>query len=135
MIASLQMRCFIVAPLTVLAGALFGQTRTGEPLKTSLCELVREPERFNGKIVEIRAEFVARFQWAGFVDENCSAKIQVGAYHVLDDLKPQQGEYAFTTVHDVYNLSRMWLRIALCNLVSVGEVTCSQMTAFQTSPG
>jgi len=94
------MRCFIVVLLTVLSGALFGLTRAGEPLKTSLCELVREPERFNGKIVEIRAEFVSGFQWAGFVDGNCSAKVQVGAYHVLDDLKSQQGEYAFTTVHD-----------------------------------
>jgi hypothetical protein len=34
------------------------------------------------------------------VDEGCSAKIQVGAFHVLDDLKPEQGEYAFTAVKD-----------------------------------
>ena len=99
-IASLQMRSFVLAVLTLQWCAVFGQTRTGEPIKTSLCELVSDAQRFNGKLVEIRGEFVSRFQWAGFVDENCSAKIPVGAYHVLDDLKPQQGEYAFTTVDD-----------------------------------
>ena len=94
-VASLQMRCSIIALLTV--SALFGQTRAGEPIKTTLCELVKDPERFNNKLVEIRSEFVSRFQWQGFVDETCSAKVQVGALHVLDG---QQGQYAFFSLAD-----------------------------------
>jgi hypothetical protein len=86
------MRCAIIALLTVLSSALFGQTRAGEPIRTSLCELVRDPERFNNKLVEIRSEFVSRFQWEGFVDETCSAKIKVSAYGIFDDVRAQDGQ-------------------------------------------
>lgn len=78
----------------------FGQSAPTEPLKVNICELVREPARFAGNLVKFRSEFISRFQWEGMVDESCSAKIQVGVSHVLDDLKPSQGEYAFTKVGD-----------------------------------
>jgi len=80
--------------------AVPGQSTPNEPVKTALCELAQEPERFNGKMVEVRAGFVSRFQWEGFVDESCSAKLQIGVEYPLDDLKPEQGQYAFTTVAD-----------------------------------
>jgi hypothetical protein len=80
--------------------ATFGQSTPIDPLKVKICELVREPARFAGGFVQFRSEFVSRFQWEGVVDESCSAKIQVGVFHVLDDLKPEQGEYAFTTLSD-----------------------------------
>jgi len=102
-IASLQMRS-IIALLAVLSSALFGQTRAGEPIKTSLCELARDPERFNNKLVEIRGEFVSRFEWEGFVDETCSARIQVGANHVLDG---QVGQYAFASLDDLTHPERL----------------------------
>jgi hypothetical protein len=86
------MRCSIIALLTVSSSALFGQARAGEPIKTSLCEIAREPKRFNDKLVEIRSEFVSRFEWEGFVDETCSAKVQVSAYGVFDDLSAQDGQ-------------------------------------------
>jgi|SRR5579862_424179 len=71
-----------------------------EPIRTTVCQLMKMPVQFNGKIVQIRAEYVSTFQWAGFVDESCSAKLQVGVFHVLDNLKPEQGEYAFTRADD-----------------------------------
>jgi hypothetical protein len=86
------MRRSVVALLTVLSSTLVGQPKTSEPIKTSLCELAREPQRFNGKLVEIRSGFVSRFQWEGFVDETCSAKIQWNAYGVFDDLRAQDGQ-------------------------------------------
>ena len=70
------------------------------PIKTMLCELAKRPQNFNGKIVQFRAEYISKFQWAGFIDDACSVKIPVGVFHVLDDLKPEQGEYAFTTTAD-----------------------------------
>jgi hypothetical protein len=79
---------------------IFGQSTPIEPLNVNICELVKEPARFAGKLVQVRSEFVSRFQWEGFVDESCSAKIQVGVFQVLDDLRPEQGEYAFTTASD-----------------------------------
>ena len=86
------MRRSVVALLTILSSTLVGQPKTSEPIKTSLCELIRDPQRFNGKLVEIRSGFVSRFQWEGFVDETCSAKVQVSAYGVFDDLRAQDGQ-------------------------------------------
>ncbi len=90
--------CFTAA--IMLPGVLFGQIAASEPINTTICELAKAPERFNGDMVEFRAEFVSRSQWNGFVDESCSGKVPVGVYHVLDELKPQQGQYAFTTTGD-----------------------------------
>ena len=84
----------------LLPSVAFGQPTPNQPIKATLCDLIKEPEGFNGKLVEVRAEFVSRFQWEGFVDESCSARLQIGVKHLLDDLKPEQGEYAFTTVGD-----------------------------------
>jgi hypothetical protein len=91
-VASLQIRRSVVVAFTVLASTLIGQPKANEPIKTSLCELNREPQRFNGKFVEIRNEFVSRFQWEGFIDETCSAKVQVSAYGVFDDIRAQDGQ-------------------------------------------
>ncbi|HLJ46714.1 MAG TPA: hypothetical protein VKU01_11935 [Bryobacteraceae bacterium] len=38
-----------------LDGVLFGQSDAINPIKTSVCDLVREPARFSGKIVQVRA--------------------------------------------------------------------------------
>src|ERR1035437_5314538 len=78
----------------------FGQSTPSEPLKVNACELVKGPSRFAGSFVKFRSEFVSRFEWEGVVDETCSAKIQIGGFHVYDDLKPEQGEYAFTKMND-----------------------------------
>jgi hypothetical protein len=91
------MRRSVVALLSVLSSTLVGQPKTGDPIKTSLCEMVRDPERFNNKLVEIRSELLSRYQWEGFVDQTCSAKVQVGAHYFLGDLIAHGGQYAFTT--------------------------------------
>ena len=90
----------VVAVLCLASGVLFGQGIPTEPIKTTLCGLVKTPDQFNGKMVQFRAEFVSKFQWERFVDDSCSAKLQVGGSHPLDDLKPDQGQYAFTTPAD-----------------------------------
>jgi len=69
-------------------------------MKVQICDLFKDPARFDGKLVQFRSEFVSRFQWEGIVDESCSAKIQVGGFHAFDELKPEQGEYAFTLLTD-----------------------------------
>ena len=85
---------FVTLTAAVVQGVVYGQTTQPEPIRATLRELVREPEHFKRKLVEIRAECVSRFQWTGFVAESCSARVQIGAYHVFDDLKPEQGQYA-----------------------------------------
>jgi len=48
---------------------------SNEPVKTTLCELKKEPERFNGKIVEFRATVRNAFEVSQLVDEACAARI------------------------------------------------------------
>lgn len=97
-LAPIRIGSIVTSVLALAPVVIFGQTTSTGPMKTTLCELVKTPDQFNGKMVEFRAEFVSKFQWEGFVDESCSAKLQIGVYHPLDDLKPEQGQYAFTTV-------------------------------------
>jgi hypothetical protein len=86
------MQCSVVALLALSCGALVAQTRAAESIMTSLCELIRDPQRFNGKIVKIRSGFVSRFQWEGLVDETCSGEVRVSAYGVFDDLRALDGQ-------------------------------------------
>ena len=98
----MNMRRWALAALcaAILPGDGCAKVKADKPIKTTLCELMKRPEQFNGKLVQFRSDFVSKFQWAGFVDEGCSAKLQTGVKHPIDDLKPEQGEYAFTTVGD-----------------------------------
>jgi hypothetical protein len=99
--AGSAIRLFLAAILFSRAHAFnFGQSMPIEPLKVKICELAMEPASFAGKLVQFRSEFISRFWWEGVADESCSAKIQLGVVHVFDDLKPEQGEYAFTTLSD-----------------------------------
>lgn len=71
---------------------LFAQPQRAQPIKTSLCELARNPQTFNHKLLEFRSEFVSRFEWEGFVDQTCSAAIELDAYGVYDDVRAQDGQ-------------------------------------------
>ena len=53
----LSIRAVVSITLAVLPGVGFAQVKADEPIKTTLCELVSEPERFNGKMVQVRAFF------------------------------------------------------------------------------
>ncbi|HWC95589.1 MAG TPA: hypothetical protein VG456_02535 [Candidatus Sulfopaludibacter sp.] len=70
--ASTSAVAIIVASVcaTVLPGALLAQTAS-TPIKTSLCEMVKEPARFNGKIVQLRAIVNTGFEWSVLQDESC----------------------------------------------------------------
>ena len=49
----------VVIAGVVLAGGLFGQTNADE---ANSCELVNQPERFNGKIVTVRGRALIAFE-------------------------------------------------------------------------
>ena len=90
-----------VIAASVLPGALFGQSSPNEPIKTTLCELVKQPASFAGMIVQFRAEYVAEFYRTGFVDKSCGGiELEMGLHHVLDELRPGIGQYALTEVAD-----------------------------------
>src|ERR1035441_2243234 len=83
-----------------LPGVMFGQANPDEAIKTTLCELVRTPEQFNGKMVQFRAEYVSDLQRTSFEDEKCGAVVAVGVSHIFDELKPGVGQYAYTEIAD-----------------------------------
>jgi hypothetical protein len=55
----------------------FGQMKTQEPIQTTLCEIIKQPERFNGKLVEFRAQIESGVMYlpSGVSNESCAADV------------------------------------------------------------
>lgn len=71
---------------------------------TSLCELVKEPDRFNGKLVQFRAEVSRDFERSVVLDDSCAANVHLQlleffnclpeqATHELLDLWPDESKH------------------------------------------
>jgi hypothetical protein len=56
----------------------FGQAKAGEPVKTTVCEIARHPETFDGKLVQVRATVESGVEDlpAGVADESCGAELK-----------------------------------------------------------
>ena len=84
-----------VSTLLVVSSGSFGQLNEAGPLKTSLCELKNHPERFNGKLIQVRAAVVSSMETGGLRDEACSAWIYL-SYASENYLSGHLGDsYAF----------------------------------------
>jgi hypothetical protein len=93
---------FSLVAIAVLLTPRFalGQTAPNGLFKTTLCDLVKNPGRFGGKIVQFRAEYITNLQGSRFIDGRCGAEVQLGVHHIFDDLKPGLGQYAYTEAKD-----------------------------------
>jgi hypothetical protein len=104
---------FIAA--AILSGPGFGQSQGDQPVKVALCEVLKSPERFNGKMVEIRAEAlqIAIGLGEGLRDDACSGRLFFGG----DGFPALSGgsEYAFiNTPADLQHPERLvWKPIRL----------------------
>jgi hypothetical protein len=59
----------------VAPGVVYAQSSSNEPIKTTLCDLLTSPERFNGKIVAVRGPIQIAFEKFAFsVSEMCGQK-------------------------------------------------------------
>jgi len=76
----------------VLPSMGFSQVKADEPIKTTLCELVKEPELFNGKVVQVRAIVVYGFEASLLRDESCSADIWLAAGFSVNLTLPGGGQ-------------------------------------------
>src|ERR1022692_5295409 len=56
----------------------FGQAKAGDPVKTTVCEIARHPETFDGKQVQVRATVETGVEDlpAGGTDESCGAALK-----------------------------------------------------------
>jgi|SRR5450755_382134 hypothetical protein len=61
-----------------LALMFFPQANGGEPVKTTVCEVFKQPEVYNGKLVQVRAivESGVDDLPAGIADESCGADLK-----------------------------------------------------------
>jgi hypothetical protein len=59
----------------LLSGVVLGQSKSQEPIKTTLCELVKLPERFAGMMIQVLATFHVGFEASLLADDSCSALI------------------------------------------------------------
>jgi hypothetical protein len=72
-----------VSSVVVLCVALpsihaFAQTETGAPVKTTVCEIARHPEAFDGKLVQVRAMVDTGVEDlpSGVADESCGGELK-----------------------------------------------------------
>lgn len=108
--------------VAVLSDMAFGQVKSDEPIKTTLCELLKTPEKFNGKMVEVRATVKSGFEWGGLTDASCSANL-LSDNDRFPALEGRTGEYAFIhSFSDLKNLKHLkWKRIIRPTPVRVVE--------------
>lgn len=64
--------------ICVTAAVLLGQTGSGTPVRTTLCAMMKQPERFQGKLVTFRALVEPGVEElpAGVADDSCSAELK-----------------------------------------------------------
>jgi hypothetical protein len=73
---------------SLVSGLSFGQSTLDEPIKTTLCELLKEPERFNGKMVQFRAVVFYGFEASLLRDDSCSAEVWLAAGFAINMTLP-----------------------------------------------
>lgn len=99
----------VAAVAAVFAVAvLISQVNPEQPIKTTLCELKSEPERFNGKIVQVRAAVITSMEIGGLQDVTCSAWVHLAFSSDTCMAGHQEEQYAFVPViqdpHNPYQL-------------------------------
>ena len=65
------MRCLVLSFLTLFCGVGLAQTRAEEPIKTTLCGLIQNPDQFNGKMVTVRGQIEIDFEDFGLATREC----------------------------------------------------------------
>jgi hypothetical protein len=85
-------RAIITAAVALLFSTACAQEKTEEPARTTLCELLKTPERFNGKMVQIRATMKSEFEWGGLTDGGCISLLSTDGLPALGEYP---GEFAF----------------------------------------
>jgi len=99
----------IVAFAAVLTVAvLISQVNPEQPVKTTVCELTTQPERFKGRIVQVRAAVITSMEIGGLQDATCSAWVHL-AFSNDTYMSGHQGEqFAFVPVtRDPNNLYQL----------------------------
>lgn len=64
--------------LCLWPAGIFAQAESGEAVKTTLCEMTRHPEAFDGKLVQLHAVVESGVDDlpAGMTDESCAANLK-----------------------------------------------------------
>jgi len=67
-------RAVVALIAAVLSGSASAQSAPGEPIQTTLCELVRDPEQFQGKMVAVRGPVQIGFEVFDLPAEHCDGR-------------------------------------------------------------
>ncbi|MFN7994909.1 MAG: hypothetical protein U0Q18_14985 [Bryobacteraceae bacterium] len=67
----------ILLPACILCGAGQLQTTDQEPIQRPLCQIIREPDNYNGKLVQFRASIESGQEDlpSGVADDSCAADV------------------------------------------------------------
>jgi hypothetical protein len=64
----------VIAAVTVLPIVVLGQTKSDQPIETTVCDVVRSPASFNGKIITLRGTIQIAFETFGLSASDCTNK-------------------------------------------------------------
>jgi len=76
----------------VKGSAVAGPIKAEDPIKTTVCELLKHPDRFNGKLVQVRATMRTGFELSTLFDKDCEKE---GLWNGTDDAIPLSGQVAY----------------------------------------
>ena len=85
--------------LAFLSEVVAGRVKSPEPIKTTICELVKTPERFDGAMVQVVATIGAGFEASLLVDDGCSARIWLSVRE-----KPALGTLEYADIHSINDI-------------------------------
>jgi len=76
----------ILLSLCGLPAALAGGQKSAEPLKTTVCEIAKNPQAFDGKLLEVHAQVQSGIEDlpAGLNDDSCVAELK---FYMPDDVR------------------------------------------------
>jgi hypothetical protein len=66
--------CLFAFCLAVVPGAAFGQANADAPIKTTVCELAKEPSSYKGKIVTVRGRVLIDFEDFELSTDSCDGR-------------------------------------------------------------
>src|SRR5690242_8446081 len=88
----------IVIGTAFAAAQVFGQGKD-EPIKTTPCELVKHPELYNDKMVQVRGIVRTGFETQTLNDENCDAYIWLFWHSRTYNKAEEEDELAYAYIH------------------------------------
>jgi hypothetical protein len=84
--------------VAVLSGVAFAEADDDAPIKATVCELAKQPARFDGKMVQVRGRILTGFEKNFLIDDSCDARIWFSWRHGTYTSSEYEGVVAYAFI-------------------------------------